>query len=534
MINMTFKEKSSFLRNLKESNTKVLDENQKMLIEKLSHDRIDLVRSDVAATLVYFTCDFSRDILIRLVRDKDEYVSLGAIEALVNFYYPEVYKFLKETSNEKYLFLQNLQESDLEVLDENQKMLIEKLSHDRIGLVRSDVAAVLVYFTCDFSKDILMRLAGDKDELVRTEVADVLGSFYYPEVYELLKEAINDPYYLVRGYAIISMEEVGRNIGIDYKEMKTIINQLMQKEEYSFVILDCYQALYELDDEDQLNNIIAVFESEDFIDRQRIVSEYAIDRQCVISILDQILSDKNYVKIKKFLDEAIDNEKKSSVVSVMERLLNRIWKEYSDITNTVVIHADSHEVSRILEAVKTEEFGVGSLDFNKVIPMPPELDLACTDRSTKAYDLYKEFLEESKKLSLSNLPEEKYNKGMSALRDKYDKLVIGDEELLRFGERLYNNIQKYGAKTWYEWRMENWDTTMESYGYDDDYIPGSNKITFKTSCSAPHKIIQKLSEMYPEAVFVHSWAEDEIFGDDKGERTYKNGGVIDGNTDHEK
>lgn len=127
------------------------------------------------------------------------------------------------------------------------------------------------------------------------------------------------------------------------------------------------------------------------------------------------------------------------------------------ITNIITINGVSEErTAQILAAVKSDENDVqrNSIDFNKLIPMPKELAVEAGSRSDKALKLYKEFLGESKILSMMNLtnsmPEAEYNNAVSGLAKKYEKLSDNDPDLLKFGEQLYTNVQKYGAADWYD------------------------------------------------------------------------------------
>jgi len=43
------------------------------------------------------------------------------------------------------------------------------------------------------------------------------------------------------------------------------------------------------------------------------------------------------------------------------------------ITNRLRFNADSEKVKEILEAIKQDKIGVGSIDFNKIIPMPNDI-----------------------------------------------------------------------------------------------------------------------------------------------------------------
>ena len=62
-----------------------------------------------------------------------------------------------------------------------------------------------------------------------------------------------------------------------------------------------------------------------------------------------------------------------------------------------------------------------------------------------------------------------------------------------------------------------------AYGYDEnaDYS-GNENLWFQTAWSAPHPILQKLSEMYPDITFEHEWADEDL-GANCGRKCYRNG-----------
>ena len=138
----------------------------------------------------------------------------------------------------------------------------------------------------------------------------------------------------------------------------------------------------------------------------------------------------------------------------------------NNITNRLNIIADKDRIREILEAVQDDEHGLGSVDFNKIIPMPE--------------DIYRGDL--------------------------------GAEEKALYGE-----------KNWYDWSVQNWGTKWDSYGYEDfpKYESGS-EILFMTAWSRPEPVIVKLSEMFPDAQFQHAWADEDI-GSNVGEILYQNG-----------
>lgn len=141
------------------------------------------------------------------------------------------------------------------------------------------------------------------------------------------------------------------------------------------------------------------------------------------------------------------------------------------IKNLIMIDPDetsAERIAEVFEAIKNGDVGVGSIDFNKVIPMPEHV--------------YR-----------GNLgPEER---------------------------------QKYGKDNWYDWAADSshWNTKWNAYDFET-FEDGDTSISFSTAWSSPHPILQKLSEMFPDVHFQHLWADEDI-GYNCGEREY-HGGTI--------
>ncbi len=138
------------------------------------------------------------------------------------------------------------------------------------------------------------------------------------------------------------------------------------------------------------------------------------------------------------------------------------------VTNILRVSGDPEKVREMFEAIKSDEIGLGSLDFNKVIPMPEYIFRG--------------------------------NLGMA--------------------ER-----EKYGKENWYDWSISNWGTKWNSYGYDPVYTPkefDGEHIEFQTAWSYPDPLIAALSKQYPDLQFEVIWA-DEDFGYNTGKKEYENG-----------
>lgn len=145
------------------------------------------------------------------------------------------------------------------------------------------------------------------------------------------------------------------------------------------------------------------------------------------------------------------------------------------ITNIIKFSSDPQAIREMLRAIaydnpseKNVPDGINTIDFNKIIPQPD--------------DLYR-----------GNLG--------SAEREKY------------------------GKNNWYDWNVAHWGTKWNSYGYRE-YDQLENALKFDTAWSAPHPVIEKLSEMYPDIGIEHSWADEDI-GCNCGKHIYMGGDRID-------
>lgn len=198
------------------------------------------------------------------------------------------------------------------------------------------------------------------------------------------------------------------------------------------------------------------------------------------------------------------------------------------VENHIEFNGDKQQIDAMLNKIKSDKYGTGTIDFKKIISMPETLNIEAGSKTDHGLKTYREFIEvytagrsdkEALK-ALENIPTESEN---AFLRQRAD--IKRDEWEL--GKTAWQNIRKYGAPTWYEWSITNWGTKWNAYGYEEgtDYS-ACDELTFQTAWSAPHPILRKLSEMFPEIVFKHQWADEDI-GMNCGERCYLGGEKID-------
>lgn len=180
------------------------------------------------------------------------------------------------------------------------------------------------------------------------------------------------------------------------------------------------------------------------------------------------------------------------------------------VKNIITLNGDKKKIREMLEAIKNDDYGLGTVDFNKVIPMPESLNIESGSKSNAGIKAVKEYLN-------SMLDEHKnktvtYDDFFNDLRSHRNDISDEKEkEIWDIGVTAVENLHKYDAPTWYEWCINNWGTKWNAYGYDKnaDYSKNEN-LYFQTAWSAPHPILLKLSEIYPEITFEHEWADEDI------------------------
>ena len=63
------------------------------------------------------------------------------------------------------------------------------------------------------------------------------------------------------------------------------------------------------------------------------------------------------------------------------------------VQNNIKFSGDTAEIKKMLEAIKNDEISFGSIDFNKIIPMPESLNIECCSITNKGIEMVKNYLE---------------------------------------------------------------------------------------------------------------------------------------------
>ena len=181
------------------------------------------------------------------------------------------------------------------------------------------------------------------------------------------------------------------------------------------------------------------------------------------------------------------------------------------VSNLVEFSGDPVAVQNMLIAIKDDRYGLGTIDFNKLIPMPESLNIEAGSRNDKGLKAYRDFISVYTLengitgLDLLHIPQQSED---AFLRVRTD--IQPDEWEL--GRQAFRNQLQYGAPTWYEWSIRNWGTKWNACGYDDgtDYGTNCKALWFETAWDAPVPVIEELARRFPELEFTHKWADEDI------------------------
>jgi hypothetical protein len=181
----------------------------------------------------------------------------------------------------------------------------------------------------------------------------------------------------------------------------------------------------------------------------------------------------------------------------------------------IEVHIDGpiDEIARFRAAHIREDDGKVKLDFNSIIPKPPELnDTECggyTDVLIWALggELY------AKQNLLRKL-------GMQSADDTpldwpwlRERGIASREELFRWAEkeipdkldtarRILEIEHSAGYRSWYDWQVENWG--CKSGCYEFMRLPDDNAVFCRDT---PRPIVDKLVELYPALTFTYHLVE---------------------------
>lgn len=140
--------------------------------------------------------------------------------------------------------------------------------------------------------------------------------------------------------------------------------------------------------------------------------------------------------------------------------------------------------------------------LNGTYPMPQELNIEAS--SALEYGLEIIRWQKGEPHSLELVLDFPWCKelGISTIEDLSEHLVSSGHADLSLGQIQYDNLVKYGAKNWYDWRIINWgckwDTFESEILIDSDYL---FEVKFSTANGVPSNWLEKVAKEYPKIIF---------------------------------
>ena len=205
------------------------------------------------------------------------------------------------------------------------------------------------------------------------------------------------------------------------------------------------------------------------------------------------------------------------------------------VRNVVRFAGAQPDIDKLLADMKSPD---QEFDFNKIIPMPAELNV---EDGTQLYDAIGQYLRAVNPANV-HIHDPAYPKlqpqhfemeralaeqgaGLASIASRFvdndDPSCLLDHDQVEYGKERMDVIRKYGVASWYSWRIRAWGTKWNAY----DIEFGQNEVSFDTAWSPPVPVIEALAAKYPAVNIDHLWAE-EFVGSFAGQADYRNGQCI--------
>ncbi len=152
---------------------------------------------------------------------------------------------------------------------------------------------------------------------------------------------------------------------------------------------------------------------------------------------------------------------------------------------------------QMLEDLRLDGALLGTIDFNKLVPMPESLNIEESSWMHKGLEFYRTY-------RFSAPERQAENPGLWAL-----------------GRQAFENLEKYGCATWYDWCVQNWGTKWNACNCA---LSGEKNsvLVFLTAWDSVPKLMKMVSERCPEQKMLYRWADEDI-GRNLGEIVFQRG-----------
>ena len=176
------------------------------------------------------------------------------------------------------------------------------------------------------------------------------------------------------------------------------------------------------------------------------------------------------------------------------------------VRTRLTFNGEQSRIDELKAFVKSEtkdesgELHTNLFDFNKVVPMPEELNI----ESGSSGDWGMRYLLLNAKSSFLWTDDDRsFMERMEKQKEENPDRFNEDIEL---GKKYLSNISKYEYKDWYNWACANWNTKWNAC--EVEWI-SDNCVEFETAWSFCFPIVEKLSEMFPTLTIEAEWSDED-------------------------
>lgn len=176
------------------------------------------------------------------------------------------------------------------------------------------------------------------------------------------------------------------------------------------------------------------------------------------------------------------------------------------IKNRLSVTGDEDKVKLFFESIrkeKADENGeTSAIDFEKIIPMPKELNIESGSSSYQAKDL----IEKCKTRNIKEYVMEHMDEFKQSVRPYIENYI------------------KYGYTDWYDWSIAKWGTKWNAYDVVD--MTSARIVEFSTAWATPIPVMAELSKQHPEVKIKVDFADEDL-GSNCGWYELIAGGIVD-------
>ena len=179
-----------------------------------------------------------------------------------------------------------------------------------------------------------------------------------------------------------------------------------------------------------------------------------------------------------------------------------------------MLRGERETVEKVFDSIKNDE-DKRVIDFEKVIPMPEELNI---ESNSAAETIIILLMRQARFMMFGP-----YSPEVKDAWERYEKMDDQrKEENEALAKKYLMNIAKYDYPNWYSWHIAKWGTKWNSIdGYGTQRREGDT-IYFETANGFCEPVIEELSKKYPDVEFIYEAADEDI-GSNTIKGTYKNG-----------